>query len=47
MQMVMITVASYGGSTVTETGGVGHDWLMSLVSSCSEKKHTPVFRARE
>lgn len=36
MQMVMIIVSSYGGSTVTETGSLGHGWL-SLVSSCSEK----------
>lgn len=47
MQMVMITVASYGGSTVTETGGSGHGWLRGLASPCSEKKHTPIFRARD
>lgn len=37
MQIVMITVSSYGGPAVTETGGTGHGWLMNLVSSCSEK----------
>lgn len=37
MQMAMIIVSSYGGSTVTETGGHGARLARSLVSSCSEK----------
>ena len=37
MQIVMITVSSYGGSAVTETGSLRHDQLRVLVSPCSGK----------
>lgn len=39
MQMIVITVSSYRGSVVTETGGPGHGRRGVFVSSCWEK-HT-------